>query len=371
MIGKTVVILGAGLTGATAAWELARHGYRVRVYEQADVVGGQVRTEWLRGIPYEPHGAHIFHTVDSRIWRLVTGLVSFTPYRHRVAIRLDDITLSWPLQVSELSSLRMWDRIQQELNELPKTPDTSNFATYCASLLGRSLYEMCVQNYTRKQWGREPDRLSASMARKRVELRRDGYRYLFRDPYQGWPRRGYTSLVEALLDGSRVMLGHRITAPELAKVTALREPVIVTAALDDFFCGELGDLEWRGVRLSAELLPSVRLAQSAMVVNVPDASVPWTRTVETKWAAEELHGSLGTIVMREYPGAAARHYPVPDNQGANRARQRAYEQRAAINERNPLYIAGRLATYSYINMDQAIRQGLNAARRVLRGALAA
>src|SRR5688572_12774775 len=42
--GKRVVILGAGLSGLAAAWNLMRHGYDVRVLEAQDIPGGRVKT---------------------------------------------------------------------------------------------------------------------------------------------------------------------------------------------------------------------------------------------------------------------------------------------------------------------------------------
>ncbi|KNB53507.1 FAD-dependent oxidoreductase [Streptomyces caatingaensis] len=362
---NSCVVVGAGLTGATTAWELTRHGFRVRVYEQANVVGGHIRPEWLRGIPYEPHGAHIFHTHDTEVWQLVSKLVDFAPYQHRVTIRVRSHELSWPLQRSELRQLEEWPEVQRELASIPRKVDSTNFETYCQSLMGETLYNLCIRNYTQKQWGRSPDTLSASIAHNRVELRSDEYRGLFRDPYQGWPERGYTELVEALLESSEIHLGQRITYKDLEDISLPGEPVLITSALDDFFCNELGPLEWRGVRLDSQFIPGVKLVQPSMVVNEPDVGVQWTRTIETKWALEKLHHRPGTIVMREYPGAAAKHYPVPDSAGSNKALQVSYEAQLAAYARNPLTAAGRLATYSYINMDQAVRQGLNAAHHIL------
>ncbi|WP_412538598.1 FAD-dependent oxidoreductase [Longispora sp. K20-0274] len=361
-----VVVVGAGLAGAAASWRLAASGFRVRVFEKADLVGGHARSEWFRGVPYEPNGAHIFHTHDAEVWKVVSGLVEFVPYRHRVLVRIGERLLTWPLQVAELEALPEWDTIRLELGHRPTEPDPANFETYCRSLLGQTLYERCVRDYTRKQWGRDPDALAAATAFGRIELRKDGLPDYFRDPHQGWPRGGYGALAEALLADAEVHLGHPVTRANLSTVADPGEPVVITSALDDFYDGSDGELEWRGVRLEAQFMPGVLLEQQAMVVNEPSAGVPWTRTIETKWALPELHEQPGTIVMREFPGADAKHYPVLDQLGTNRAIQRRYEERLASEQRGPMYAAGRLATYRYINMDVAIRDGLSVADRIIR-----
>ncbi len=46
---KSIAVLGAGLTGLTAAYRLARLGHRVRVFEASDRVGGAIRTELSEG----------------------------------------------------------------------------------------------------------------------------------------------------------------------------------------------------------------------------------------------------------------------------------------------------------------------------------
>ncbi len=48
---KSIAVLGAGVTGLTAAYRLSQRGHRVRVFESTDRVGGAIRTEiagdWL------------------------------------------------------------------------------------------------------------------------------------------------------------------------------------------------------------------------------------------------------------------------------------------------------------------------------------
>jgi UDP-galactopyranose mutase len=232
--------------------------------------------------------------------------------------------------------------------------------------MGETLYELFIAGYTEKQWGRDPAELSTEFAPKRVELRTDGYRGLFRDPYQGWPRRGYTALVEALVSDVPVVLCEAVTAANIGAFVPPGVPVVLTCPLDDFYEGTEGELEWRGVRLVPQWIPDEALVLDAMVVNEPDRNVPYTRAVETKHVFPELAERAGTVVCHEYPGAPVKHYPVYDAEGRNRAVQARYESRLRRETRNLYVPAGRLARYSYINMDEAMRQGLDAAKEVAR-----
>ncbi|WP_412537765.1 NAD(P)-binding protein [Longispora sp. K20-0274] len=103
-------VVGGGLAGATVAYALARAGRSVEVIEADPTWGGQLRTARAGGVYYEPTGAHIFHTRDSEVWRLVSGLVPMLPYRHRVRTRVFGTTLSWPPQLGELRALPAWPR---------------------------------------------------------------------------------------------------------------------------------------------------------------------------------------------------------------------------------------------------------------------
>lgn len=359
----TIRIIGAGLAGATVAHLLHRAGRRVEVLEGDPTWGGQLRTATAGGILYEPAGAHIFHTSDTPVWELVTSLVEMLPYRHAVRTEAFDRVLSWPPQLSELRELPQWTAIERELALRPATPNADNFESWCVGLMGETLYHEFIEGYTRKQWGEDPKNLTAAWAPKRIELRDDGYRDLFRDPHQGWPKGGYPKLVDALLRAVPVIMGQRVTIDDWEDVCAGAEAVVVTCALDEFFASHLGALPWRGVRLVNHYLPGVDHVLPCGVLNTPSPLKPHTRAVETKWMSGQTEP--GTVVSYEYPGAPARHYPIDDVAGANRALARRYLDELEALPGPPRFVAGRLATYTYIDMDQVIRQGMNTARRVL------
>lgn len=357
-----VRVVGGGLAGAATAHLLTGAQWRVEVVERDATWGGQLRTASANGIFYEPTGAHIFHTADREVWQLVTGLVQMRPYRHLVQTEAFGQHLSWPPQLSELRRLPQWPAIERQLEARPERPRSDNFEVWCVDLMGETLYQALIAGYTRKQWGLDPSELSAVWAPKRIELRTDDYRHLFRDPHQGWPEGGYTRLIDALFRRVSVTLGQSVGVADWEDLCRGADAVVITCALDDFFGESLGPLPWRGVSLRSRYLPDQEYALPCGVLNTPSLDYPYTRTIETKWMSGQT--GPGTVVSYEYPGAPARHYPVDDVAGANRDRQRQYEKELAALPGPPRYLVGRLATYTYMDMDQVIRQSINVTRQL-------
>lgn len=356
-------IVGSGLTGATAAWWLKKHDWEVVVAERSVVTGGNIRGERMCGVEYEPHGAHISHTSNMEAADIIQQHCTLLPYRHKVRTRVNGREVSWPPQVTELADFDEWPQIQKELENLPSEPDKTNFETYAVSIMGRTLYEWFIYGYTFKQWGREPRELSSSFAPKRIDLRADGYLDLFRDPVQGWPRGGWITMIDSMLKGIPVELNRQQGADSFDPGDW--DAVVVTAPLDEFL--GLDPLEWRGVRLEHIWTPGIKgTLLSAGVVNEPSISVPYTRRIETKHMSGQSGHIEGTVISYEYPGAPARHYPVDDVEGNNRRRATEYKQTLISELGSHVIPAGRLANYVYVDSDQAIMQGLAAARKAMK-----
>ena len=55
-------ILGAGISGLSAARLLKEKGVDVTVYEKETTVGGLARTRFTDGYLYDPYGGHIFNS---------------------------------------------------------------------------------------------------------------------------------------------------------------------------------------------------------------------------------------------------------------------------------------------------------------------
>lgn len=374
MIKQRIAVVGAGWAGAVTAQRLHEAEVEVEVFDRAATVGGHSRSELLNGVVYEPNGAHIFHTSNPEVAAYVQRFGLHRPYEHCVVTQVhlgtddDPVRLAWPPQVEELQTLPIWPRVEKELADLPARPTGQDFESFVVSMMGRTLYDIFIRDYTAKQWGRPATELSSSFAPKRVELRTDGYRRLFRDRWEFFSAEGINSVIEAVLREVPVTCGVNLHLNDLIEMQHDVGAFVVTAPLDALL-GRDGELEWRGVQLRSRYLPTEGddgVLTPAYVVNWPDAQYPFTRTIETKHASGQR--IRGTVVSEEYPGSAARHYPIPTIDRRFEDMNDGYKVviRAALDR--PVYFCGRLANYLYINQDQAIEQAFTCSAEVLAGA---
>ena len=82
---RTVVVVGAGFAGATAARNLADAGIRVVVVERRDHIAGNAFDEHdAHGVLVHRYGPHIFHTNSERVLAFLSRFTAWRPYEHRV-----------------------------------------------------------------------------------------------------------------------------------------------------------------------------------------------------------------------------------------------------------------------------------------------
>jgi UDP-galactopyranose mutase len=370
-----VLVVGAGLTGCTLAHRLAQEGVETVLLERDRVPGGLIRSEHMNGVLYEPHGSHIFHTEDEEVWNLANQMTPFNDYRHRVDILADGKILNWPILLSDIDHQSNAEEIHAQLAEregidAAARAQAANFEEWCLELMGPILYERFIRPYTEKQWGRPARELSAQWAPRRVSVRWNNDPYLFPDPFQGWPAgpNGYTDLIDGLLDDPRITLrtGIDVTLENLeSHVSEESADLVVLTCPLDAFCGErFGKLDWRGILVRNVHVPHKEYAQGAMVVNYPGEEFPFIRIHEAKHASGQK--CEGTVLGFEFTGAPTRYYPIelPENRRLN-DRYQDYVRETLGAERT--YFAGRLANYLYIDMDDCMRQALDASEEVLSG----
>ena len=124
-------------------------------------------------------------------------------------------------------------------------------------------------------------------------------------------------------------------------------------------------MEYRSIEFEWSRIPNCGFYQRNSVVNFPSALNPYTRCVEYKHFLNQR--SDWTIIARERTcDDGEPYYPVPTE--GNRELYRKYAE-LATKAGAGLHFIGRLASYKYFNMDQAIRAALDYFRKKIESRL--
>ena len=364
-----VLVVGAGWTGSTIANILHSNNVEVQIIEKESYVGGHSASSKIKGVVWEPFGAHIFHTSSDEVAKFVNSHGMTREYEHKVLTQVVDegevLYLSWPPQIEELKKLSIWNKIDKEIKELPSSPTGEKFTDYVISMMGKTLFEIFIEGYSIKQWGDELPNLSSSFAPKRIELRNDGYKRLFRDKYEYFHPNGVSPIIESIIKGIEIILEKEITINNIYDLLPNYDCVVLTCPLDDFL--ETKELNWRGIRLDPHHYDDVKkdgYKTKNYVINYPSLDVPYVRTIETKHATGQL--IEGTVVAYEYTGTEDKHYPVVTIENTFEKINKSLKEKIIKNLDVKTYFAGRLANYTYINQDQAILEGFYVANSILK-----
>ena len=179
---RSVVVLGAGLAGLSAANKLAANGYSVTVLEASEHAGGLAAsftksTEWGE-FDYD-NGPHRFHTgeqhLNDEVLRLLGDNVCTANRQSRIF--LYDRFFHYPLQGANILRLPKLVLLKAGIDYLAvkvrnifsRRPD-DNFENWTINRFGRKLYDIFFGVYTEKTWGIPCNKISADWAAQRITL---------------------------------------------------------------------------------------------------------------------------------------------------------------------------------------------------------
>lgn len=363
------LVVGAGLFGATFAYEAAKRGNEVHVIEKRDHIAGNIYTKEVHGIQVHQYGAHIFHTSNKEVWNYVNQFAEFNRYTNSPIANYNGEIYNMPFNMNTFNKLwgvvtpkEALDKINEQRTVLNgKEPE--NLEEQAISLVGTDIYQKLVKGYTEKQWGRKATELPAFIIR-RLPVRLTYDNNYFNDDYQGIPVGGYTQIVEKMLADDKITVETGVDFFD-KKDEYLKnyDKVLFTGMIDQFFDYKLGELEYRSLRFETEEL-DVDNYQGNAVVNYTDAETPYTRVIEHKHFEFGKGDKDKTVITREYPADWERgdepYYPVNDKR--NNSLYKEYQNLASKEAENVIF-GGRLGQYRYYNMDQVIAAALGTVKK--------
>lgn len=357
-----VLLVGAGLFNATLTWRLTHvHKKKVLVIDRREHIGGNCYTELRDGIHVHKYGAHIFHTSNERVWRFATHFCKFNGFINS-PIAIDAYGVPWnlPFNMNTIGSMFGTARpddarraIRGSLIASGIKPPYDNLESKAIAMVGKDIYDRLIKEYTEKQWGRPCTELSPDII-GRLPIRFTYDNNYFNDTYQGIPVDGYTSWIEAMLEGADVELGVDFLKDK-EKWLAVADKVYYSGCVDEYFEYVFGPLDYRSLKFRERAYKTDNYQGNA-VFNYTSKRQKYTRSIEHRFFMDRCTAK-GTVVSYEYPQkwkpGMEPYYPVN-----NELNNGLYDRYRVLFPKNVVPV-GRLGMYRYMDMDDTIEAALN------------
>ncbi len=358
------LIVGAGFAGSILAERLAsQHCARILLIDRRPHIGGNAYDEPNEaGILYHKYGPHIFHTNSEQVVEYLSQFTEWRPYEHRVRAVVRDKLVPIPINRTTLNMLfDLHLKTDEEAAEYlasraEPVDEIRTSEDVVVNAVGRELYELFFQGYTRKQWGLDPSELDKSVT-ARIPTRTNTDDRYFTDTFQAMPREGYTAMFKRMLNSPLIEIRTGVDFRDVRDGVDA-DHIIYTGPIDEYFDYRFGKLPYRSLKFDHKTIEQER-HQAVGTVNYPSPEVPYTRISEYKHLTGQEHPR--TTITYEYPSAEGDpYYPIPRPE--NQELFKRYETLA--DETEGVTFVGRLATYRYYNMDQIVGQALATFRRI-------
>ncbi len=201
---KTAII-GAGLSGLCAGYELSKKGIDVAIFESKNV-GGLASSYHVNDYHIEKYYHHIFRS-DETILKLIDELglnnkLEWLKGTTGYYINGKIYPLNTPREILQYPHLSLFDKVKLALlvlrSKRKNIEDLDNITAtdLILNVAGKSVYENFFEPLLRSKFGDEKDNVSASWLLSRIKIRSD--RSLGGERL-GYMMGGFYSLIEAIL----------------------------------------------------------------------------------------------------------------------------------------------------------------------------
>ncbi len=172
---KKIAVIGAGPAGITAAYELAKAGYQVEVFEASTKVGGLSKTLdlWNQKIDLGPHRFFSNDTKVNKLWLEVVGK------DYKMVDRLTRIYYKkkfyyYPLKPFDAlkklgigtATVCFFSYVKERIAPIKKD---GSFETWVVGRFGYKLFSIFFKTYSEKLWGISCRELDEDFAAQRIK----------------------------------------------------------------------------------------------------------------------------------------------------------------------------------------------------------
>lgn len=381
-MNRKIIIIGCGISGATLANRLANNGWNVTIYDKNNFVGGNCYDSINKdGILIHNFGPHIFHTNDDEVYSYITKFTKLNNFVNRVLVNTKNKLFPLPINFRSIEEI-MGNKAHSVIKFLKKTFSGKKVITlfelrkirnkdvvYFLDWISKNVYF----NYSAKMWGMKFEQINPDTINRVKIVLSYNHNYFPEDRYQGLPSKGYTDMIKRMLNHKNIKvvlktnaLNHLSFNKDIywdnKKITC---PLVYCGPLDELLEYKYGMLPYRSLNIRFSSIKKTHFQQTA-VINYP-ADKSMTRIAEYKWMTMQKRKDITTI-SKEYPGQFdlksklfnTRYYPIVSKN--NQVRYEKYYK--YFKQYNNFIALGRLAQYKYFDMDDAIKQALDLAKRL-------
>ena len=369
------IIVGAGITGITAAEQLANvYDKKVLLIDKNDHIGGNCYDYYDEsGILVHKYGPHIFHTNNEEVYSYLSLFTTWNVYNHKLVCNINNTVIPVPF------NLRSIDKTMQDDNQkittallteyivndtLPldklkesKNPDIQKLVSY--------VNENIYTPYVKKIYGVDPEKIcEIDGVNINITISYD-CRY-YQDKYQAVPSNGYTSMFENMLSNHNINILLEHDYNDIISIDLENKKVyfndeeytgqlIFTGMIDEFFNYCYGKLPYRSIVYMNETVDQIHFQENASIIYPNDYH--FTEITEYKYITGQharnttIQFAFPTDYNPKYDETNIPYYPIITEE--NMELFRKYEK---LTEKFPqITFMGRLCNYKHLNMDEAVQ----------------
>ena len=207
ILKSDVIIVGGGPVGCVLANKISNElKMNCLILEKRNHIAGNCYdTHNSRGLLYHKYGPHYLRFKNKRILNYLSKFTKWIPGNYIVKSVVNGKLYPIPINLDTLEIFfnRKFKSKKEVVNFIDKKrikiKNPKNFEEYVLSKLGKEIYENFYKNYTIKQWGIHPRKLSKDVA-GRLPIRFDRNPYYVREKLRLMPKEGFTKMFSNMIN---------------------------------------------------------------------------------------------------------------------------------------------------------------------------
>lgn len=379
-----LIVVGGGISGATIAY-IAGHDYhqKVLVLEKEVHIGGALYDEREKetGMLVQRYGSHFLHTDNGYVYEFLRKFGDWTPFQLTAGTRLNGKSVSIPFHYGSIDVLyppeeaaALKAAIAEEYNyekyvslmDMLRS-EKKQISDFAKLLLRKHFIPLHAARFSQKS--------------KKIngDIMRDAFFQLgyadgcYANRYQMLPNAGFAALIKKMLSDPFITVKTNVNAAELLEIKPKKEkktghqncvyfcgrpletPIVYTGSIDELFGYKFGRLPYHQIGIDYQISEK-HLPYCCM--NFPGESY-YSCSDFSKFNGD--YGDKLTVISREH-NTKLGFCAYPKINGDSIKTYQKY--RRLVDQTKNLFLAGRLANYHFIQIDDAVTEAMNLIERI-------